>query len=76
MGWLKEEKREKKLNHFLVEDGTGKEFYLRREINYLESMTFRKEAAIQDAAYIENCFDSFLMAWDRGRLTLNLEYKL
>ena len=67
LGWTIFDLRLKKirmLNQLLVEDGTEKELYLRREINFLESMTFRKEEAIsKDAAYTENCYDSYLMTW-------------
>ena len=33
-------------------------------------MTFRKKQALQNELCMKDCHDSFLQAWDRGRLTL------
>ena len=54
----------------LVEDGTEKQILLQKQINFLESMTFRKEEAILNEECRMKCHDSFFEAWDRGRLTL------
>ena len=54
----------------LVDDGSDKEILLDKEINFIESMTFTKAQAIQDPICRQHCRNSFLEAWDRGRLTL------
>ena len=54
----------------LVDDGSDKEIPLDKEINFVGSMTSTKAQGIQDPTCRKHCCNSFLEAWDRGRLTL------
>eukprot|EP00536_Pseudo-nitzschia_multiseries_P002489 jgi/Psemu1/5661/gm1.5661_g len=43
---------------------------LQKEIDFLSSMRFDTEEALQSQVYLDKCYDSFLRSSNRGRLTL------
>ena len=77
MGWAIFHLRLKKIKMIrkMDEEDNKKGIQLRKEIDFLSSMRFYAEEALQSESYLDGCYDTYLRSLNRGRLTLvNEEY--
>eukprot|EP00536_Pseudo-nitzschia_multiseries_P000293 jgi/Psemu1/639/gm1.639_g len=68
-------KKNQMINSIEEEEGEN-DIQLRKEIDFLSSMRFYAEEALQSQVYLDKCYDSFLGSSNRGRLTLVLMKKV
>eukprot|EP00536_Pseudo-nitzschia_multiseries_P005420 jgi/Psemu1/12527/gm1.12527_g len=61
---------ESKMAKDIEEEESESGLQLRKEIDFLSSMRFYAEEALQSQVYLNKCYDSFLRSSNRGRLTL------
>eukprot|EP00536_Pseudo-nitzschia_multiseries_P010146 jgi/Psemu1/25142/gm1.25142_g len=75
LGWAIFHLRLKKIRiiNSIEEEESENGLQLRKEIDFLSSMRFYTEEALQSQAHLlDKCYDSFLRSSNRGRLTLEL----
>eukprot|EP00536_Pseudo-nitzschia_multiseries_P004291 jgi/Psemu1/9647/gm1.9647_g len=72
LGWAIFHLRLKKIQmiNSIEEEESENGLQLRKEIDFLSSMRFYAEEALQSQVYLDKCYGSFLRSSNRGRLTL------